>query len=151
MRPTCTDCALKHLSQASILLSESRQGYPTHRFYALGHMAEASDELVKEYPKYAAIVRKERKKLEDDPDYTPDFEELIKTVAEECSVCNLDPDSPVQAFGRVRLNPIAWTKCELAHPEVQRKIESCVLQLEGAPGVRNPYAVCRAKIKCPPG
>jgi len=153
MRPTCTHCAIKHLSQAMITLSESRQGYPTHRFYALGHMAEAGDELAKEYPKYAEMIRAERKKLEDDPDYTPDFKELIETVDEECSVCQLEPGSPPlenPSRGARRTNPIAWTKCEKLYPSVQRKIESCVLKLEGDPRVRSPIAVCRTAIKCPP-
>ena len=157
MRPTCTHCALKHLSQASILLSESYQGYPTHFFYTLGHMAEAGDELVKEYPKYAELVRAERKKLEDDPEYKPDFEYLIETVDEECSVCQLEPGPPHRPTGSsplsrgARRNPVSWTKCELSHPSVQRKIVSCVQQLEGDPRVKNPFAVCRAGISCPPG
>ena len=152
MRPTCTHCAIKHLSQAMITLSESRQGYPTHRFYALGHMAEAGDELVKEYPKYAEMIRAERKKLEEDPDYTPDFEELIETVDEECSVCQLEPGSPPleNPLRGARRNPIAWTECEKLYPSVQRKIESCVLKLEGDSRVRAPIAVCRTAIKCPP-
>jgi len=126
-----------------ILLSESRQGYPTHLFYALGHMAEAGDELVKEYPMYAGLVRAERKQLEEDPNYSPDFERLLVTVSEECNVCQLNPGNPTG------LRPSAWTKCELAHPEVQRKIVSCVSQVKGKPGVENPFAVCRAAIKCP--
>ena len=212
MRPTCTHCAIKHLSQAMITLSESRQGYPTHRFYALGHMAEAGDELVKEYPKYAEMIRAERKKLEDDPGYTPDFEELIETVDEECTICQLNPgtgarlppgrtktDEELQAIvdtyneselfglkfgllphaktpedltgqdvavmmkmepgspplenplrGARRNNPISWTKCELRYPVVQEKIEACVLKLKDDPRVKNPYAVCRASIGCPP-
>lgn len=157
MRPTCADCALKHISQASILLSEAHQGYPTHLFYSLGHLAEASDELVKEYPAYAEMVRAERKKLEVDHDYTPDFEGLLEAIAEKCVVCQLEPGSPIAPAGSsplprgARRNPVSWTKCELAFPSVQRKIVSCVRQLEGKPGVVNPFAVCRASISCPPG
>lgn len=91
MRATCADCALKHISQASILVSESHQGYPTHLFYALGHLAEASDELIKEYPVYAALVREERKRLEADPSYAPNFDELLITIAEKCDICQLEP------------------------------------------------------------
>jgi len=141
MRPTCTDCALKHIAQASILLSESYQGYPTHFFLALGHLAEAGDELVQLYPKQAAMVRDERKKLETNQDYVPDFNRLLETISAECEVCALVPGS----------NPIAWTKCELKFPSVQKKILSCVAQIEGDPGVRSPFAVCRAGISCPPG
>ena len=141
MRPTCTDCALKHIAQASILLSESYQGYPTHFFLALGHLAEAGDELVQLYPKQAAMVRAERKKLETNPEYIPDFNRLLETISAECEICSLVPGS----------NPIAWTKCELRHPSVQKRILSCVGQLEGDPRVKSPFAVCRAGISCPPG
>jgi len=108
-------------------------------------MAEAGDELVKEYPKYAELVRAERKKLEDDPEYKPDFEYLIETVDEECSVCQLEQNPGPEGY-----RPYAWTKCELKYPSVQKKIVSCVQQLEGKPGVVNPFAVCRAAISCPP-
>lgn len=45
MRPACPYCALKHLAQATILWSEANQGYSTHKWLALGHLAEAADEL----------------------------------------------------------------------------------------------------------
>lgn len=167
MRPTCADCALKHIAQASILLSEAHQGYPTHLFYALGHMAEAADELVKEYPVYAEMVRAERKMLEVDFDYSPDWERLLETIAAKCEICQLDPDAPkAGSVGRpslfsrsVRDNQvvvetrggpsIAWNRCELEHPLVQKKILSCVDQVEGQPGIVSPISVCRAAISCP--
>lgn len=156
MRPTCADCALKHISQASILLSEAHQGYPTHLFYALGHMAEAADELVREYPVYASRVRAERKKLEVDFDYTPDFEGLLETIAEKCEICQLEPDPPHRPTGSsplslgARSNPIAWTRCELKYGSVQRRILSCVAQVKGQPGIVSPITVCRTRISCPP-
>jgi len=70
MRPTCPFCARKHIAQAIILLSESQQGYPAHFYLALGHLAEASDELVAEQPDRANIVRKVRKDLEEAPTNT---------------------------------------------------------------------------------
>lgn len=141
MRPTCTDCALKHIAQASILLSEAYQGYPTHFFLALGHLAEAGDELVQLYPRQAEMVRAERKKLETAPDYVPDFNRLLETISSECEICALVPGG----------NPISWTRCELRFPSVQRRILSCVDQIEGRPGIVSPIAVCRARISCPPG
>lgn len=131
MRPTCTDCAIKHLAQASILLHESRDGYPDHIFYARGHMAEAEAELALLYPEHSSLVRMERKKLEDDPDYNPDYTGLMGKIDEECTVCELAG------------NPRSVSGCEA-------KIERCVLQIQDDPGVDNPYAVCRASIKCTP-
>ncbi len=131
MRQTCTDCAIKHLAQASILLQETRHGYPDHIYYARGHLAEAEAELAQLYPAHSDLVRKERKLLEADEDYTPDFTALMKKIDEECEVCEL--------AGNPRL-----TSCEL-------KIERCVLQLKDDPRVKNPYAVCRSAISCAPG
>jgi len=188
MRPTCTDCALKHISQSMILLSEAHQGYPMHLFYSLGHLAEASDELVQLYPEQAAMVREERKKLEENPDYSPRYEMMLDAVAENCDICQLEPDLPPRGTGRVlgvakeptgvsdRLSeaerevrhnpdreykPYAWTKCELRYPSVRRKIAACAKKIEERqvcppsewgtrPDCVNPYAVCRAAIKCPP-
>lgn len=65
MRPSCTYCARKHLAQALILLQESVQGYPEHYWLAMGHLAEASDELLQAYPALANTIRDQRKKLEE--------------------------------------------------------------------------------------
>jgi rubrerythrin len=45
--------------------------------------------------------------------------------------------------------PFASTKCEKAHPAIQKKIESCVLQVKRGGQKVNPWAVCRAAIDCP--
>ena len=87
-RPTCARCAIKHLGQAAILLKESRLGYPLHVYYAMAHMAEASDELVELMSDEANMVRDERIKVEaslrDEGKrvYVPDFNVLLKLVAE---------------------------------------------------------------------
>jgi hypothetical protein len=65
MRPVCLNCARKHLAQASILMSEAAQGYPLHAWLAMGHMAEAADELVAEYPEMANVIREHRKIYEE--------------------------------------------------------------------------------------
>jgi hypothetical protein len=90
LRPTCSNCAKKHLSQASILLSESKRGYPLHRTYALGHMAEAEEELIKEYPTQANRIRAVRIKLEKNPKDVDNLDKLILMVERECEVCALD-------------------------------------------------------------
>ena len=82
LRPSCVLCALKHIGQARALLLEARQGYAPFWFYALGHLAESSDELVLDYEDVAGAVRAERKKLEADPRYMPDFDALVLLVSE---------------------------------------------------------------------
>lgn len=57
-------------------------------------------------------------------------------------------------------NPIAWTICELEHPKIKKKIDRCVKAIEKhqtcdpkdwgtSKECVNPFAVCRATIKCP--
>ena len=46
MRKSCVACALKHLAQAEILLTEAALGYPKHRLLAIGHLAEAESEIL---------------------------------------------------------------------------------------------------------
>lgn len=79
-RESCLGCALKHIAQARVLVLEARKGYPEHAVFAIGHMAEASDELVERYPALAEIVRGEQKKIEINLDYIPDFLTLVKII-----------------------------------------------------------------------
>ena len=64
LRPGCTDCVRKHLAQAVILLNEVMTGYSedphVHRWLALGHLAEAADEALKDHPQLAEQIRKIR-------------------------------------------------------------------------------------------
>ena len=88
MRETCSDCAKKHISQATILLSEAEMGYPHHRAFALGHLAEASDELVKEYPQQANKIRERRIYLEKNPKENNGLTDLLEMVEQECDSCS---------------------------------------------------------------
>lgn len=80
MRPSCTNCARKHLAQAIVLLQEAHQGYPEHYWLAMGHLAEASDELVRDYPEAANLVRDQRKALELDAEAKVDLLKMIEMV-----------------------------------------------------------------------
>ena len=60
MRKSCVDCAIKHLSQAEILLEEAALGYPQHKYLAMGHLAEAESELLDECPEFARNIRTAR-------------------------------------------------------------------------------------------
>ena len=81
-RETCALCALKHLAQAWVLMLEYRKGFPSRHYrLALGHMAEAEDELVCKFAGLAAAVREARKKLEANPKSDDvDFGELVEYV-----------------------------------------------------------------------
>jgi len=85
-RDFCARCAIKHLGQAAILIKESLQNYPLHSYFAMAHMAEASDEIVSMMPVEANRIRDERLKVEDSlrtgVPYHPDFDALLMLVAE---------------------------------------------------------------------
>jgi len=69
-------CFIKHISQAIPLMSEAEMGYSEHRFLAIGHMAEASDETILDYPELANMMREERLK------YTECVKNVILAEAE---------------------------------------------------------------------
>lgn len=80
MRPSCFDCALKHLSQACVLSLEAVQGYPVHQWYAIGHLAEASDELANGFSDLSNEIRNHRLRYMGDINYAIPFEELINKI-----------------------------------------------------------------------
>lgn len=49
VRKPCIDCVEKHLSQALILANEAHMGYPEHISMMIGHIAEAMEELPKQF------------------------------------------------------------------------------------------------------
>jgi hypothetical protein len=51
-------------------MHEVPQGYPKHHWSAVGHLGEAADEAVKEFPELAAEIRKHRVKYTADPSYS---------------------------------------------------------------------------------
>ena len=84
-RPYCADCSRKHLAQAIVLLQEARQGYPSHVWLAIGHMAEAEAEIEGLYRDVALLIRDCRKKVEQDPSYAPNLMGLINKISARLS------------------------------------------------------------------
>ena len=83
MRESCKDCACKHIAQARVLLLEKAKGYPEHYWFAMGHLAEAEDELVMDFPEETALVRSERLNLQKNRDYEVPFADLINAICGE--------------------------------------------------------------------
>jgi len=79
MRKSCLNCVGKHLAQACILISESELGYPHHKYYAIGHLAEASDEAIQLWPDLAREIRAARKLYEDE-DTVIKFDYLLEKL-----------------------------------------------------------------------
>lgn len=81
-RISCLDCVRKHLSQASILMDESALGYPHHKWFAVGHLAEAESECRREHLEFAKEIRKCRLAIMNGNE-EPCFDTLLITA---CSV-----------------------------------------------------------------
>ncbi len=92
-RPACPQCCLKHLGQARAELLELRKGYPEFFWFALGHLAEAEDEIVQQYPGLADAIRAQRKQLERLPGFVIDFRVLVNDVA---AATGLDVDAALE-------------------------------------------------------
>jgi len=74
-REPCPMCTLKHLGQAIVLFNESLTGYPTHRWIAVGHMAEAEAEAPSQ--DMANRIRAQRIIAMDEPDFIPHLTDLL--------------------------------------------------------------------------
>lgn len=77
-RHSCIDCVRKHLAQACVLLDETELGYPHHRWLAVGHLAEAESESLREYPEFARKIRECRIQIMTHQPQALCMEELIR-------------------------------------------------------------------------
>lgn len=101
-RNFCPRCAIKHLAQARALLLEVRKGYPIHVWYAIGHMAEAEDEIVTRMPDEAALIREERLKLEKNLEHFVEFDRLVVEIAKGAMIDDEREEISEPASGRGR-------------------------------------------------
>lgn len=85
-RNSCLDCVRKHIAQASILIDESCLGYPHHKWYAVGHLAEAESESCNEHPLLAQEIREARLAVMNN-EKIPSFDSLI------IKICKLDGEN----------------------------------------------------------
>lgn len=75
---TCLMCVSKHLGQAAVLMDEARQGYPMHRWLAIGHMGEAARECCDKCPALAEKIRAYRHELQKNANFMVPFLALIQ-------------------------------------------------------------------------
>lgn len=76
-KQSCKNCVLKHLSQALINHQESINGYPLHKWVAVGHLAEAESESIDSFAEFTKQIRKNRIDYMES-DIAPNFMELIR-------------------------------------------------------------------------
>ena len=82
MRESCFDCARKHIGQALVLLIEAKLGYPEYKWLAIGHLAEAEAETVKDFFEVAVKIRGLRHEIMDNEKYNVDLLALIREITE---------------------------------------------------------------------
>lgn len=81
-RKHCFDCYGKHLMQAQVLVNEVQKGYPEHCWLAVGHLAEAEDEILAADPQLADMARSARLGVMRDPLGKPDLMPLMRLCLE---------------------------------------------------------------------
>ena len=95
IREPCIACVMKHLAQARAIAAETCKGYPLHFFFALGHLAEAEDEALHEYPAVTDMIRHARKNFEAIAEISiADVERLMKRVAQEVGYADPEAKRP---------------------------------------------------------
>jgi len=93
MREGCWDCVTKHVSQAMILHEEEvPMGYPQHIKRVVGHLAEASSEVLEFHAELANLLREYRLLVMAAVDYYPPYQKILDFVdlAIECENNKLD-------------------------------------------------------------
>jgi len=83
LRESCLMCYRKHIGQARALIDESKLGYPSHIYLALGHMAEAEAESIKDYPELARKTREYRTAL-----YNGQNADLMELINDATALAN---------------------------------------------------------------
>ena len=77
VRPSCLECAEKHLGAAMVILSEIHDGY-SYRLQFIGHLHEAEDES-QEWPELHRLIRQSRKQYQQ-KGLVPDWEILAGEI-----------------------------------------------------------------------
>lgn len=90
VRKCCIKCVRKHIAQAIILMQESVLGYPSHRYLAMGHLAEAESESEGEHLELARRIRSSRINIENGkyPENLLSLIEYTETLDTECVSCS---------------------------------------------------------------
>lgn len=93
-RKSCIYCVLKHIAQASVLLDESKLGYPFHKWFAIGHLAEAESESRVNWPELAEKIRDFRLeiiRIDKEPDWEEPSSDLL--IMEACAYGDIPADT----------------------------------------------------------
>lgn len=97
MRSYCLDCVIKHLGQAMVTQQEAMLGYPEHILLTIGHLAEASEEIIGVSSNLSSEIRQWRLSvIEDSSTEVPYFDiykKVLKLIEEYgCGDCKKADD-----------------------------------------------------------
>ena len=119
-RGSCLDCVRKHIAQAAILADEAALGYPFHRWYAAGHLAEAESESRGKFPDLAKTIRAGRLLLMSGRG-EPDFDDLMRLAClldggpEAADLRQDGASSKIFAFSYAEASALPEAPCDNCH------------------------------------
>lgn len=119
-RISCLYCVRKHIAQASILNDESRLGYPHHKYFSAGHLAEAESECLTIFPEFAKKIREVRIAIMSNKTTIITFDELIM----EACVLNND-------INEINLSKINSKEISFDFADVIKRNKESLLKLYG--------------------
>jgi hypothetical protein len=79
-RPSCVECCMKHIGTAIVLMEEAANGYPSHRWIAVGELNEAANEMSRDFPEIAHEIREVRHLVTKDSSLSPDLMMLLNKL-----------------------------------------------------------------------
>ncbi len=84
-RPSCINCCMKHIGTAIVLMEEASNGYPVHKWLAVGELNEAANEIIRDFPDIAYNIREIRHSITEDNNHSYKIMELLNTLHEKFS------------------------------------------------------------------
>jgi hypothetical protein len=70
------------MGQAFVLACEMRKGYPEFHVFAMGHMAEAEDELSMDHQEMADMIRAHRTAWQLEENKVPQFTQIVRALSD---------------------------------------------------------------------
>jgi hypothetical protein len=80
MQENCYFCTRKHLGYAEAFMQEAINGYPLHKWLAVGQMCAAEGEIMPNHPEMAEEIRKHRVEYMNSMYYHFPIVELVEKV-----------------------------------------------------------------------
>lgn len=115
-RHNCIQCCLKHLASAAVIAREIRNGYdtPEYRFYLIGNLNEAQEQISGIDPAISRLIRIQRLKAAPDglrTDVTPEMIRLLEKIA-----CSVDARHKRGLYDSRGEQPVSACRCSQPNP-----------------------------------